>query len=303
MIALSEGHWLKAEKLLTQSVKDTDTSLINYLAAAQAAQAQNADDRRDNYLRLAHIAEPGAEVAVGLTQAQLQLSNGQLEEALASLTHLQQIAPKHAHVLKLLSQVYKRLGEWGQILAIIPALRKASALTDTDLTELERSAWLGQLEKQTELGAAEGLQSLWASMPKKQRQDDVIAYSYLKGLILVGASVEAEKPLTQRIKKDNSEPFLALYGSLVTDHGGQQLQFVEKLADKFNQSYIWALTAGRLSLREKIWGKAKVYLEQAMALNPTDEAKTLLAIAMDRLGEQQQAYQQMKSGWPAEYLD
>ena len=62
MIALAEADWKNAEKLLSSGAAESDTPLMNFLAAAKAAQAQKADARRDNYLRQAHLAEPDAEI-------------------------------------------------------------------------------------------------------------------------------------------------------------------------------------------------------------------------------------------------
>lgn len=297
MIALAEGRWQKAEKLLTSAVADTDTSLINYLAAAQAAQAQKADDRRDNYLRLAHLAEPDAEIAVGLTQAQLQYSHGQYEEALASLTHLHRLAPTHGHVLLMLIRVYQKLSEWQAIIDLLPALKKSNQLSTDELTSFEEMAWVGVLQQSAQNQGAEGLQSIWANLSRKLRQNDNISYEYCKQLMLAGAGQEADKVLTQRIKKDKSEAFLQLYGQCETDDVARQLQFVEKLAEKFKHGHVWLITAGRLCLRLQIWGKARNYLEQAVAMKPTAEARKLLAMALDGLGEHQQAYQQFKAGW------
>src|SRR5262245_58273880 len=50
LIALTEGNWARAEKKLSQAADHSDTPLINYLAAARAAQEQGAFERRDSYL-------------------------------------------------------------------------------------------------------------------------------------------------------------------------------------------------------------------------------------------------------------
>ena len=91
---MSEGRFEQAEKILLKQVSHSDTELLNYLMAARSAQQQGAYDRRDEYLRLAHKAMPSADIAIGITQAELQLSHNQYEQALATLNHLSSIAPK-----------------------------------------------------------------------------------------------------------------------------------------------------------------------------------------------------------------
>ena len=71
LLEMSEGNWRSAEKRLVRFADRSETPLLNYLAAARAAQLQSAHDRRDLYIRLAHECMPSADVAVSLTQAEL----------------------------------------------------------------------------------------------------------------------------------------------------------------------------------------------------------------------------------------
>ena len=115
MIELSEGRWRQAERDLLRYVEHSDTPLLNYLAAARAGQQQHAYERRDEYLHLAQSSMPSADVAVALTQAELQLAHQQHEQALATLTRLRAIAPRHTYALRLLVRVYQRLEEWEEL--------------------------------------------------------------------------------------------------------------------------------------------------------------------------------------------
>ncbi|MEX0951325.1 MAG: heme biosynthesis HemY N-terminal domain-containing protein, partial [Gammaproteobacteria bacterium] len=58
LLALIEGDWKRAERLLQRGAPSSRAPLINYLAAARAAQEQGALERRDNFLRLAHQQAP-----------------------------------------------------------------------------------------------------------------------------------------------------------------------------------------------------------------------------------------------------
>ena len=107
LVELAEGRWKVAERHLTKHAEQSETPLINYLAAARAAQLQDEHARRDDYLHLAHESMPSADVAVGLTQAELQLAHQQYEQALATLMHVRSLSPKHNYVLKLLKKLYE----------------------------------------------------------------------------------------------------------------------------------------------------------------------------------------------------
>jgi HemY protein len=95
-IALAEGKLARGERLLTRGARLSETPLLNYLAAARAAQMQGDRERRDGWLRLACEQEPAAQDAVLLTQAELQLEDGQYAEALASLNRVRERHPTHA---------------------------------------------------------------------------------------------------------------------------------------------------------------------------------------------------------------
>ena len=87
LMALVEGNWNKAEVSLTKGAPHSKSPLVNYLAAARAAQQLGEVERRDSYLMQAYKDDPDAEVAIGLVQAELQIKQQQTEQALATLTH------------------------------------------------------------------------------------------------------------------------------------------------------------------------------------------------------------------------
>lgn len=296
MIALSEGHWQKAEKLLTTSVSDSDTQLINYLAAAQAAQAQKANTRRDNYLRQAHLAEPNAEIAIGLTQAQLQLNHGQYEQALATLTHLKKLAPKHDHVLLLLQKLYRQLGDWQRFIELVPLLKKSTSLAAPDLERFQIYAWKNLMIRAAARGGIESLQSQWMKIAKPfQRLPDML-YHYSELLLQHGAHLEAEKVLNVNIRKLKDERLLYLYGKVVTENLDKQLSFVEGLNKSFTGNAIWLLTLGRICRHKSLWGKAKSYFEQSLALKPSAETYQELGFVFEALGETDTAIKFYREG-------
>ena len=102
LVALAEGHYREAERLMIKGARNTETPLINYLTAAEAAQAQGQDEKRDDYLRQAEAEHPKAELAVGLIRARLQLRQGQAAEAEAILSQLREAHPQNLMVQSLL---------------------------------------------------------------------------------------------------------------------------------------------------------------------------------------------------------
>ena len=179
MIALSEGHWKTAEDLLIKGAKFRDTKLINYLAAARAAQEQDNGKSRDQYLQEAAKAQPDAHIAIGLTQAQLQIQHRQYEQALATLNHLREMSPHHPYVLKLLHQVYTRLSDWERVIELLPKLRKNRVYSAQRVEDIEVMAWAELLNIKAQRDGLSAVNEQWQQLPKgvRKRPQTQLAYA------------------------------------------------------------------------------------------------------------------------------
>ncbi len=282
LLQLAEGEWEKSEHSLVQYAEQSETPLLNYLVAARAAQSQGAHDRRDTYIRLAHKHMPSADVAVGLTQAELQLADEQLELALATLIHLRGIAPRHRYVLKLIAQLYERLGEWKHLLELLPALRKHKVLDNEQLSQLEIRACMALLDQ---AAAAGSLDQAWSQMPKALQQNQQLVLNYATHLRAMNQDPVAEPLLRQSIKKNWDQQLVLLYGLLDGEDPKQQLNCAEALLEQQPHDPVLLLTLGRLSLRDKLWGKAKSYLEASIGASGSVEACQELGHLLETMGE------------------
>ena len=128
-LAMAEGHYSQAEKLMLKGASNSDTPLLNYLSAAKAAQARGDDVRRDQYLQKAQEENPKAELALTLTQTQLQIEQGQYDTALAMLESVYALNPRHPMVLDQLRQVHLAREDWAALIDLIPVLHKVGKLT------------------------------------------------------------------------------------------------------------------------------------------------------------------------------
>ncbi len=145
LIEYAEGRFQQAEKIFLQQIEYSDNRLLAYLSAARAAQQLGAHDRRDDYLLKAHLEAPEAEVAIGLTKAELQLAHDQNEQALATLTTLNEQVENHPYVLTLLANTYKHLHDWDNLKTILPALKKHTKLSAESFLSFEILVCNGQM--------------------------------------------------------------------------------------------------------------------------------------------------------------
>lgn len=294
---LSEGNWAQAQKQLAQAAEKSDLPLINYLSAARAAHEQNDEQATDDLLQKARSSTPEAEVTVAISQAEIQLSRGQLEPCLATLLRLRSLAPKNTYVMKLLKDIYLRLDDWQALSKLIPTLRKHQALKDEELTELSRQCFSQLLDdsvnkhpiETSEDDRLKALGKAWHDLPNEQSRDGDLVQHYTELLVSLGAESRAEQNLRDLIKRNWDEKLVNLYGRVNGDNAKKQLDNARNWLKSHAESPALLLTLGRLSLRNQHWGQAVKYFEQSLELEPCPETLAELARLLRHLGEPDRA--------------
>ncbi|MFQ1790910.1 heme biosynthesis HemY N-terminal domain-containing protein [Aeromonas veronii] len=275
-LAMAEGHYSQAEKLMIKGASNSDTPLLNYLSAAKAAQARGDDARRDQYLQKAQEENPKAELALTLTQTQLQIEQGQYETALAMLESVYALNPRHPMVLDQLRQVHLARQDWSALCDLIPSLHKVGKLTPKQEEDLLQQAWSGRLQQAA--GSLETLKAVWQDLPRKLRLEPELLACYGDLLRQLGADGEAatlwqealrKQPMPQllarlpKLKLDSYQPLLALL---------QKQQGQPEVDTALAQLY---LLAGQLDDAQKL-------LEQEVERAPSAAAYHALGQLMDK---------------------
>jgi HemY protein len=303
LLELIEGRWRNAENYLLEGVSQSDAPLVNYLAAAKAANEQRAFDKRDKYLKKAYDLAPHAEVAIGLTQAQLQFSQNQLEQALASLANVRRYAPKNVMALQLLQQIYVRLHDWPALLTLLPMLRKQKVLSAEQLDQLEKSVY----EQMILINGNKdytALNAVWRSIPKKLQNDPTLVECYTKQMLHDSQySLELESLISKSLDKVWNKNLVKLYGLLITAKPKKQLDQAEKWLSLHPQDAVLLLTLGRLCMRCPLWGKAKDYFEESLRLEANAETYNEYAKLLEQLGQEAQAIKSYRQGLAALSVD
>ncbi|HEB92988.1 MAG TPA: tetratricopeptide repeat protein [Gammaproteobacteria bacterium] len=286
LIELAEGQWRQAERQVLKYAGQSEVPILNYLVAARAAQEQGAEDRRDHYLQLAHQNPAQADIAVGLTQVDLLLSQNQKEQALASLQRLYQLEPAHPQVLKPLGRLYRELGEWNNLIELLPKLRKRKIFDKQTLDAMAREAYTALLRDSAEVA---GLMQIWSTVPKALREDETLLLTYLQRLRDFGRDAEGEPLLRNALKRHRNDGLLRMYGLIKGADPVRQLVQAELFLMGHEQDRTALLTAGRLCLRTGLWGKARSYLEASINAQPNAEALIELGTLLDKMGDRETA--------------
>lgn len=296
MIAFIEGRWKHARKILVSVAERSDTPLLYYLMAARASHALGDEKGLEKYLRQAEESTSGADLAVGLTQAEMQLDNGQLEQALATLMRVRAVSTSHPEALKLLMQVYQGLGDWESLRKLLPDLRKAGVIDGQAFIELERTTFASLLKQAGQKGDTSELEKVWRQLPAELANDAAMACVYVELLVSAGASQQAEKVIRRSLRRSWDEKLVGWYGRVHGEDPHKQLIAAEAWLKERSNSAVLMLCLGRLSLANSLWGKARDYFESSLKLEKSAEAYAELGRLLANLGETEKSIQYLQLG-------
>ena len=305
LLAFAEGNWPRARKLLISSADHAETPLLNYLAAAQASFETGDHDEVDDLLRQAYESTPGSDMAVGITQAQLQLAGNREEQALATLLRLRKQAPHHPFVLKLLKNAYVKLEDWRELSRLLPEIRKRNLIDADEQGNLERLVWRNLLQGaaadcrrqvDTQSSSLEPLTRLWDELPGYLRRDEHTIHEYARLLAQLGDEEQSETLLRKVLRNHWSDELINLYGRVKGAKPDEQLLLAEQwLKDRPNNAEL-LLALGRLSLRNELWGKAREYFETSLKLRRSRETMAELSRLNAHMGEGENSVKLLMQG-------
>jgi HemY protein len=237
---------------------------------------------------------PDAELAVGLTQAEVQLSSDQAEQALATLRHLRTIAPKHAYVLHLLRKIYERLQSWDDLLELLPELSRQHVIDAAQAESLQHQIYRQRLAQAAD--RLDALQRSWDEVPKALRHSTELLRDYAGHLIAIGAHGEAEQVLHDYLRKGWDAQLIRLYGRVKGDDPKRQLATAEKWLKEYEHHPEQLLALARIAFHNKLWGKGRSYLEASIAFEPRAESYCELGQLLEQMGEKEKASDCFRQG-------
>ncbi|MFK4753929.1 heme biosynthesis HemY N-terminal domain-containing protein [Oceanobacter antarcticus] len=292
LLSLALGQWARAERLLTRSATDTDMPLINYLAAARAAYEQGKHDTTDELLNAANKSTRGAELAVGISHAQLLISRGHKEQALAVLVSLRDRYPRHSYLLKLLVRLYQDLEDWVALHELLPVLSKTGKIPQNKIIELEEKVYLQLIDRTAKSHQGKdpvpALKKLYQSMPRHCRHQADILLHYAKTLHELGEDEQAETDLRHGLTYVWRDELLIAYAGLNGVDARRRFLFAEKQLQGRPNDPVLLLILAQLALRIEQPERAKEFLLMGLKLKSLPELNAemgkLLVQEQDHVG-------------------
>ncbi|MDO9423828.1 MAG: heme biosynthesis HemY N-terminal domain-containing protein [Methylobacter sp.] len=296
LVDSAEGNWEKAEKVLIKHASQSGAPLIHYLTAARAAQSRGALDKRDEYLKKAADGAPGSDVAIGLTQAELHLSEKQFGQALETLTRLHSIDPTHASILKLLHQAYQQAGDWEGIRKLIPSLNTHKVLMEAEIKLLETEAFSKLLKQAAERGSVEEIELLWSEIPDYIRHMKGVSAIYFAAMIDAGAGAKVEGGLARALSTTWDQTLVVLFGNVQSLNVARQFETAEQWLPMHPRDAVFLAVLGKLSMKCGDNQKAETYLTKSISIEPTVPAYQLFGDLLFVQGDKDRASECYKQG-------
>ena len=297
---LIEGDWREAEGNLLSSLEHNQTSLMNYLGAAYAAQQQGLIDRRNRHIEAALKAHPRQEVAIKLTRARMQMQSGEWGNARDQLEHVRLGAPRNLAAARLLADTYRHLGDWPSLVRLLPTLRKLKAFPEEELGRREAQALARHLEAPALLqGDGSRVDSTYKALPKRVREDPAAVAGYARQLIRGGEDGRAETVLRRTLNRGWNGELVRLYGTLATRNTADQVSLLKFWGKGREEDPDLLLALARLYWRENRLEQARDLMAQVVAETGDAEAVAALGDLLEQMGESESALATYRQGFRA----
>jgi len=264
--ALFEGRFGHAEKAALRAAELPENAGVAALIGARAAHRMRQQARRDQWL--ARIASDNSmKTARLMTVTELLVDDHQPEAALEAVRELNASGTRHIHALQWSLKAEQQAKNWPEVLRLVRLLDKHKALHPALSARLRELAYDDLLSDNSH--DAESLQRVWATIPSADRLKPYVACRAATALNARGLHDEARVVCEESLANNWDERVLRAYRDAAAPAGSAallvQIEHCEGWVRERPNDAELALTLGSLCLKQKLWGKAQRYLEQALS--------------------------------------
>ncbi|RSZ56573.1 heme biosynthesis protein HemY [Massilia atriviolacea] len=292
--ALFEGRFGHAEKAAMRAAELPENAGIAALIGARAAHRMRQSARRDNWLA-GVVHDNSLKTARLMTMTELLVDDHQPQAALDAVAELNASGTRHIHALQWSMKAHQQAKNWPEVLRLVRSLDKHKALHPALSARLRELAYDALLCDSSH--DAESILRVWSTVPTADRVKPYIAARAAAALNARGLHDEARASAEEALRADWDDRVVRAYRESAAQAGSPallaQIEHCEAWMKQRPTDAELALTLGSLCLKQKLWGKAQRYLEQALsdATEPrmVREAHLKLAQMHEALGQQEEA--------------
>ncbi len=280
--ALHQGHWARADKLLTQAADDQQVETIARIAAARAADARGDAAAAQQQLDALSDRQPAA---FAIASAERALVQQRPADALLALDApaAQPLPPRG---LTLRAEALAESGQAAQAYGLLGPMRQQNALPGQRLDELQ-ARWAEASLRQA--GDANVLAERWETLPKTAKSEPEVVAAYAERAAALRWDEAAAKSLEQALDARWAESLADLYGRLSIGRLDARRANAERWLQTHPSSPALLVTLARLSRAQGQWPQAEEYLHRALAQGAGSEAWEELGHGFASAGDESRA--------------
>ena len=292
LINFVEGNWEQSRKQLLRAARYSEAPLLNHLIAARASFRLGDVDEARHQLGLAEAIDVDAGIAVELTQAELQLTAGQYEQALATLVRARANASKHPYVLELLARAHFQLQDWEALQQLLPDLKKHDLGSSSQLLTIERATWLGLMSAAVCAPDSQGaLEAAWRAIPSDLKQQNDYRRRFIKHLSELGKNETLERYLVDFLDKQWDSELVNFFRLFPPKHPQKLIKKMDRWLTQQGREPRLVLTTAYAALHAHDWDLAEACLLEVSEQEEATEARGLLWRLYLATGREQEASQ------------
>lgn len=266
LVALIEGRHSEAERDLNRAARYPSVRGPALLAAAEAAERHGESGRAIETLDAAAQETPRA---ARIMRARLMRRTGRASEAATLLAPEANSGALSPAGWIEFAEASLASGDPRSAIRALEPLRKSGEIGAAAFNELESRVITAAILA-TPDGAA--LSAFWSQLPKGQRRLPAAIDAYARQAMRFGQAMAAMDEIESALRRDWSPALVTTYGTMGSEDLEQRLRRAEAWIDTHPNDAALLTAVGRMCVRIHLWGKAKPYLERALAIEPSAAA-------------------------------
>jgi len=281
--AFFEGRYAAAEKASARAMELGESSALYPIIAARSAHELREYEKRDTYLSAAEGKTMGDSTMRLMATTKFMLDQHDPRAALNALQELRDSGVKgHLGALSLELKAQQQAGNWDEVLRVLEQLEKRESIDATLAEQMRQQAWLEKTRMQEDVA---GLTACLKNIPANLKRRGRIAATAARALSQYGSCSLAQQLLADSLNAQWDSELVTLYGDCQSDNVVAQIEQAEKWLNQHKNDAGLLLALGKLCLHQKLWGKARSYLDASASVSPSHGAYTALGQLAERLGQ------------------
>jgi HemY protein len=264
--ALFEGRFGHAEKSALKAVDLPENAALSALIGARASHHMSQFERRNAWF--ARIEDDAAyKTARLVTMTELFVDEHKADQALDAVRELNARGKRHIQVLRWALKANQQAKQWAEVVKLVRTLEKNHAIHPALAGRLREMAYESLLKEHGH--DPESLRRVWNEVPAAERKNRYIALTAAAAFTKCQLTEDARSIVEKSLAEEWDNRLLRVYREASAPEGSaalrSQIEHCEAWLNDHPKNAELELTLGVLCFNQKLWGKAQVHMEDALA--------------------------------------